>query len=101
MEGFEYILQFMSGNSDSRVPDSKTDAIVILSVLESLNAKLDTAAGRREFDGIAQEVQQDLAKGSTIRIYPHRRGFRIHGEFQLSAPSALAYQIADVCQQVS
>src|SRR5271165_5574465 len=90
----------MSGNSDSGVPDSKTDAIVTPKALEKLNAELDAAAGRREFDGIAQQVQKDLAKRPPIGIHPHWRGIRLHGELQLSAPSALADQVTDMREQV-
>ena len=90
----------MSGNSDSGVSDSKTDAIVVLKFLERLNVKLDVPTGRREFHGIAQQVQQDLAKRPSICIHPDRRGIRISGELQLSTSSALADQVTDLSQQV-
>ena len=100
MKRFEYILQFMRRNSDSRVSDAKTDAIVIVKLRERLNAKLDAPARGREFHGIAQQIQQDLAKRPAISVHSRRRGFRIHGELQLSAPSALADQVADMRQQL-
>jgi hypothetical protein len=71
----EDVRQFVGGNALPRVPHRQLHI-----VLPPVQAELDDASGRRELDGVGEQVEDDLREARGIAL--DRHGLARHGHRQ-------------------
>jgi hypothetical protein len=69
-------LQVFRGNSDTRVADASEDALAA-----ALAGQLNRAAGRRELDGIREQIEKDLLQ--PVRVSEDRNSVVAAGSGEL------------------
>ncbi len=69
VEPFEYVRLLILGNANTGVRDSHCDPILVI----RLNTHRDTAATRRIFNGVGEQVDDDRVQRIGIAARPYRR----------------------------